>query len=47
MSQAKSNFTRRVTLAVIAAALIASTFVFVSPLQAAEPSARRRSRHGC
>lgn len=39
MSQAKSNFTRCATLAVIAAALIAFTFVFVSPLQAAEPSA--------
>jgi ketosteroid isomerase-like protein len=38
MSQAKSNFTRCATLAVIAAGLIASTFVFVSPLQAAEPS---------
>ena len=38
MSQAESNFFRCTTLAVIAAGLIASTFVLVSPLQAAEPS---------
>jgi len=38
MSQAESNFFRCTTLAVIAAGLIASAFVFVSPLQAAEPS---------